>query len=334
MGRPTLGCTSTSALCLGLMALALSACSGPSAQTPPPVATDAVPSSTPLPTVTSTAESTPTPAPPSAEELVRQALTAQSAGEIEAALSFYSSGGQWILVDLEPRGVLASAPCAPDLLSPLEKFGCIGGDQLNGLMTYLADRHAILTDTTIRTATTKNRNNTGAVVGETDAVYVEGTLSFDPAGSGTAETAQVLTVYALREGLIRAFATVLLGYGATPLQMPVGIYGLYTTNIKPADIIEDAHSGLWDIAFLPDGRYLLYEHGELSLTGNFTADVDQVTITEDSDCDVPEPGVHGGDLTSTYRWSADGTTLRLTAVEDGCPIRQNILTSNPWTRTR
>jgi hypothetical protein len=59
-----------------------------------------------------------------------------------------------------------------------------------------------------------------------------------------------------------------------------------------------------------------------------------VTITEDSDCDVPEPGVHGGDLTSTYHWSSDGTTLRLTTVEDGCPIRQNILTSNPWTQTR
>jgi hypothetical protein len=260
MGRRTLGCTLTSALCLGLMALALSACSGPSAQTPPPVATVAVPTTTPLPTATSTAVSTPTSAPPSAEELVRQALAAQSAGEIETALSFYSTGGQWILVDLEPGGVLASAPCAADPLSPLEKLACVGGDQLNGLLTYLADRHAVLSDTTIRTATTKNRNNTGAVVGETDAVYVEGTLSFDPAGSGTADTAQVLTVYALREGVIRAFATVLLGFGTTPLQMPEGIYGLYTTNIKPADIIEDSHSGLWDIAFLPDGRYLLYEH--------------------------------------------------------------------------
>ncbi len=224
MGRRLFGCTLTSTLCLGLMALALSACSGPSAQTPPPIATDAVPSSTPLPTTTPTAVSTPTSAPPTAEEIVRQALAAQSAGEIETALSYYSSGGQWILVDLEPRGVLASAPCAPDLLSPLEKLGCIGGDQLNGLMTYLADRHAVLSDTTIRTATTKNRNNTGAVVGETDAVYVEGTLSFDPAGSGTADTAQVLTVYALREGLIRAFATVLLGYGMTPLQMPVELF--------------------------------------------------------------------------------------------------------------
>lgn len=316
------------------MALALSACANPSAPTPAPSATVGVPSSTPMPSPTSTPESTPTSAPPTAEEIVRQALAAQAAGDIETALTYYSTGGQWLLVDLEPGGLLGSAPCAADLESPLAKRACIGGDELIGLLTYLSDHRAVLADYTVRTASTKNRNNTGAITGETDAIYVEGTLSFTAAGSGAAEAAQVLSVYAVRESQIRTFATVLLSDGTTALEMPEGIYGFYATSIKPADIVEAAHSGLWDIGFLPDGRYLLYDQGHLSLTGHFTVEGDQVTITEDSDCGEPEPGVHGGDQTSTYRWSGGGTTLRLTAVEDGCPIRQNILTSESWTRTR
>jgi hypothetical protein len=265
------------------------------------------------------------------------ALEAEAAGDLDRAMDFYSTGGEWQLVDPFPGGILGSAPCEAISWSFLERHRCIGRDELRALKDYLADQNASFEITDVRTARTQNRLNTREVIGETDVVYVRARLGIEPPDPTLGNAAEVLTVYALREGEIRTFAAIILGYeaddsppGGTPAADT--IYGMYSTTVKPADIVEASHSGLWDIAFLPDGRYFLYDQGHLSLTGHFQVSGEQVTITDDSDCAVPEPGVHGGDETSTYEWSVSREDLRLTPVEDGCPIRENILTSEPWTR--
>jgi hypothetical protein len=321
---------------LALVTLTLNACARSSGGDPATAEPALDPTLSPQPTVTASLVPEPSPAPPTATEIVLAALEAEAAGDVDRALSYYSSGGEWQVVDPSPLGILASGPCQPIAYSLLDRRRCLGGDGLEALMTHLLQHRATLEITDVRSTTTKNRNNTGAVVGETDVIYVKGALSFESVETGDRGTAEVLTLYALREGQIRTFGTVILGYPAESTtaagSAADSIHGFYATTVTPADIMEDAHSGLWDIGFLPDGRYFLYDQGHLSLTGSYRTVGDQLTITDDSDCAVPEPGVHGGDQTSTYTWTIEDDALRLAVVEDGCPIREAILTSEPWAR--
>lgn len=122
-------------------------------------------------------------------------------------------------------------------------------------------------------------------------------------------------------------------------QEPRQLEGDFAVTISRLDVPRDLANGptligRWRITFNTDGTYALERHDVGTLvTGTFTVDGNQVTITDESGLLACAAGPGGfGDVSSgTYRWEFARDRLTLTPVEDSCLGRRILLATRELT---
>lgn len=86
-------------------------------------------------------------------------------------------------------------------------------------------------------------------------------------------------------------------------------------------------SGDFTVAFRSDGSFRVSEKGDAVVEGSYTVEADRITLTDKQGryaCVAEGPG--------KYTWKQNGQTLAFTKVDDRCPGRQRILTTQPLTK--
>lgn len=124
---------------------------------------------------------------------------------------------------------------------------------------------------------------------------------------------------------------------------PAELVGTYATTLKEADLPADpppelADQRAWRMRIARDGgpgntpslAIVRPPSDNLELSG-LSVSADTLTLSQE-ECAPSDPSGQYTFVTSTYRWSLDGGTLRLTTLKPGCPdkVAQAILTSRPW----
>ena len=101
------------------------------------------------------------------------------------------------------------------------------------------------------------------------------------------------------------------------------LLGTYTTTITKEERYDLA--GPWKLTITEDNRYR-WTHKDL------VADEGHCTITENQIVFNYEDGPYGCFYfpVYTYTWAFDGEAMNLTPVEDGCLVREFVLTLHPW----
>ena len=83
-------------------------------------------------------------------------------------------------------------------------------------------------------------------------------------------------------------------------------------------------SGDFTVAFSSDGTFRVSEKGDAVVEGKYTVEADRITLTDKQGryaCVAEGPG--------KYSWKQNGQTLAFTKVDDRCPGRERILTTQP-----
>ena len=86
-------------------------------------------------------------------------------------------------------------------------------------------------------------------------------------------------------------------------------------------------SGDFTVAFRSDGTFRVSEKGDAVVEGSYTVQADRITLTDKQGryaCVAEGPG--------KYTWKQNGQTLAFTKVDDSCPGRERILTTQPLTK--
>lgn len=86
-------------------------------------------------------------------------------------------------------------------------------------------------------------------------------------------------------------------------------------------------SGDFTVAFRSDGTFRVSEKGEAVVEGSYAVEADRITLTDKQGryaCVAEGPG--------KYTWKQNGQTLAFTKVDDSCPGRERILTTQPLTK--
>lgn len=106
------------------------------------------------------------------------------------------------------------------------------------------------------------------------------------------------------------------------IAMPVG--ALLAKTTFPAGTYG---SGDFTVAFGSDGTFRVSEKSDAVVEGSYTVEADRITLTDKQGryaCVAEGPG--------KYSWKQNGQTLAFTKVDDSCPGRERILTTQPWTK--
>jgi len=102
----------------------------------------------------------------------------------------------------------------------------------------------------------------------------------------------------------------------------------YTTTLTPPDVPVGL-AGPWGLTVDSDGRFATKHDGELVVEGSYTLQTDRITFTDERGplaCQGPTRG------SGTYAWALLAGQLTLRVVEEACPGRAAVLSSQPWTR--
>jgi len=86
-------------------------------------------------------------------------------------------------------------------------------------------------------------------------------------------------------------------------------------------------SGEFTVAFRSDGTFRVSEKGDVVVEGSYTVEADQIALTDKQGryaCVGEGPG--------KYTWKQNGQTLAFTKVDDSCPGREKVLTTQPLTK--
>jgi hypothetical protein len=151
----------------------------------------------------------------------------------------------------------------------------------------------------------------------------------------------------LRTGVVCAATLAMLFGGLQLMHGPasaqdnalVGDFTAAITHLQvPTDVANGSMAiGRWHLSFLEDGTYVL-ERLDLGVlvTGTYTVDGDQLTVTDESgllSCSNAAAGVSGQEdvETATYTFDLDSGNLKLSPVTDGCPLRRVIFATNDFT---
>jgi len=130
---------------------------------------------------------------------------------------------------------------------------------------------------------------------------------------------------------------------ATATAPPARLVGTYTTTLKKSDLPASPAPELrdqlrWTLKITKHGGIdnapaltIIRPPSDVLESSTLATSGDTVELSNEECAQAS-----GGDKTVTgaYRWTLDGTTLRLTTARAGCPdkVAQTILTSEPWTR--
>lgn len=163
---------------------------------------------------------------------------------------------------------------------------------------------------------------------------------------GQASVGSLLLVAALAVGLIfvlrGAFGGPNTGPGGLPSTSaapsvsasPSGfsyeqIAGAYTTTLGESDPVvrDEGMSGIWSMELRPDGTQLIsppatFRDGSRQLSGIAFSVVDSTFRTN--------AFVELCTSVGTYRWALSGDRLTFTPIDDECPIRLALMSSQPW----
>ena len=102
----------------------------------------------------------------------------------------------------------------------------------------------------------------------------------------------------------------------------------YTTTLTSADVPLGL-AGPWGLTVDSDGRFATMHDEELVVEGSYPLQADRVTFTDERAplaCQGPTRG------SGTYSWALVAGQLTLRVVEDTCPGRAAVLSSQPWAR--
>ena len=102
----------------------------------------------------------------------------------------------------------------------------------------------------------------------------------------------------------------------------------YTTTLTPRDVPSGLIGG-WGLTLDTDGRFTTKHNGELVVEGYYTLQADHITFTDERGpraCLGPTGG------SGTYGWALVAGQLTLVVIEDACPGRAAVLSSQPWAR--
>lgn len=84
--------------------------------------------------------------------------------------------------------------------------------------------------------------------------------------------------------------------------------------------------GKWTISFGPDGTYQVTLNGRVTVSGTFNVREDLLILYDASGSKACAKD--GG----VYRWTVDGTQLKLQGVADQCAARARTLSGSAWTK--
>ena len=105
-----------------------------------------------------------------------------------------------------------------------------------------------------------------------------------------------------------------------PLHIPAGFVGTWTSNITSGT----SSHGVWRLRISADDMELLNPVAH--------SDSDYFTLHPRSASDTVLSLFADGDCPAAlYDWALAGGTLALTAIDDSCEDRHDVLTSGPWT---
>ena len=107
--------------------------------------------------------------------------------------------------------------------------------------------------------------------------------------------------------------------------------GVYTTTITEADVPPplppEIVAGQWQIEFTEAGSFIVSKDGDIAVIGRYKSNPSRVVLTDlqgaYSCTDVP------GTATGVYGWSLVNNELVLSAVQDRCAGRPEVLTAHP-----
>jgi hypothetical protein len=132
-----------------------------------------------------------------------------------------------------------------------------------------------------------------------------------------------------RGALSALLGVVLLGTAAgAPAQPLDPAPGRYTTTLAPRDAPLGL-SGAWGLSLDADGRYTTSHVGVVVVEGRYTLQPDRLVFADERGARAcqgatAEPG--------SYSWTLDAGQLVLAPIEDACPGRAAVLSSQPWAR--
>jgi hypothetical protein len=124
---------------------------------------------------------------------------------------------------------------------------------------------------------------------------------------------------------------------------PAQLLGTYATTLKRADVPAGPPPELksqraWLMKITKDGGpgnapslAIIRPPSDPLEAATLSVSADTLTLSKE-ECAPSDPSGQYTFVTSAYRWTLDGTSLRLTTLKKGCPdkVAQTILTSHPW----
>ncbi|CAN5876166.1 hypothetical protein BH23GEM5_BH23GEM5_16900 [soil metagenome] len=107
-----------------------------------------------------------------------------------------------------------------------------------------------------------------------------------------------------------AFLAFVSAFGCTTskAEFPKGTYSSVSTSHEH-----------WDVVFADQSRFHVTRDGRIGVEGQYVSTANRVVFSN-------EKGPDGcGNETGTYNWRRNGDTLRLTAVQEPCVGRRNVM---------
>lgn len=292
----------------------------------PPTSTQAA--TAPAPTSTATrVVASPVAALAEPREVVARILAARQKGDAQAELDEYSSSTSWQFADATVMQLFRAHPCPLVPESAQMRVRCLGKEQIRSALEFLAELKPSIEVQSV-TALVSRKRGSEFINAKIPLVVVRYKLMPKFSEANAAKQAEVREEYVFdpETHQVNHVSTIIVAYPNTDAAPAAFPNGFYSSDKGPDEIREVGHTGTWEMGLMDDGRLYLFTDGYLAGTANYNMISKQLMMTDDSDCMVPEPGVHGGTQTSVYSISKTTDGLALTPADDGCPIRRDIFT--------